>query len=167
MVTVLSFLRRPHHPGSHVTLPIWTHCGDRDFHKRACYRPSSSLYFLIFEQNQRKAYHEVLIAGDLSKEDQDRAYALPTKWTAFPYGGSTSDTAEFAYGNDTVYFAQPIQSQFLPGGSGVGTFNPVSSLLDGPQNNTLGLMGRNTPKSDTGVILRYLPPDFQRCSSAC
>jgi len=31
--------------------------------------------FLIFEQNQRMAYREVLIAGDLSQDDVDRATA--------------------------------------------------------------------------------------------
>ena len=36
---------------------------------------TTSLLFLISEQNQRKVYHEVLIAGDLSKEDVDRAAA--------------------------------------------------------------------------------------------
>jgi hypothetical protein len=31
--------------------------------------------YLIFEQNQRTVYREVLIAGDLSRDDVDRATA--------------------------------------------------------------------------------------------
>jgi len=31
---------------------------------------------LIFEQNQHNVYREVLIAGDLSKEDMDQASSL-------------------------------------------------------------------------------------------
>ena len=162
---ILNFLRPPRYPGCRVTFPIRTHYGDRDICNRVCRRPAF-LYFLIFEQNQNKVYHEVLIAGDLSDEDKKRATALPAEWTPFPYGGSTSDTAEFVYGNYTVYLAQPSLSQFLPGGSGVGIFDPASSILNGPPNNTLSSMGRNTPKSDTGVILRYPPSAPQRCSSS-
>jgi len=38
-------------------------------------RPAFSLYLLTFEQNQRKVYREVLIAGDLSQDDVARATA--------------------------------------------------------------------------------------------
>ena len=34
---------------------------------------TSFLHLLIVKQHQRKEYSEVLIAGDLSKEDVDRA----------------------------------------------------------------------------------------------
>jgi len=64
------------------------------------------LCLLILEQNQRNAYHEVLIAGDLTEEDVNRANTLRSSW--LPYG--MSDTTEFVYGNDTVYFAQPSPS---------------------------------------------------------
>ena len=74
MVTVLGILRRPRLPRSPVTLPIWAHHGNQYFHKCTRYRPAISfLDFLIFEQNQDKVYHEVLIAGDLTKEDVARA----------------------------------------------------------------------------------------------
>jgi len=65
---------------------------------------------------------------------------------------------EFVYGNETIYFAQPSLSQFVPGGSGAGTFNQpeLINLKDTP-NNTLPLTGRNAPKSNTGVVLRYAP----------
>src|SRR5258705_179976 len=49
VVPVLGILRRPRHPCSPVTLPIRTHHGDRDFYKRACHRPASIPYFLIFQ----------------------------------------------------------------------------------------------------------------------
>ena len=94
----------------------------------------------------------MLIAGDLSKQDVDQVTSSKN-----PYGGSASDTAEFVYGNDTIYFAQPSLSQFVPGGSGAGTFNPASIILRVPPNNTLALSGRNAPKSNTGVVLRYVP----------
>jgi len=71
------------------------------------------------------------------------------------YGVSNSDTAEFAYGNDTIYFAQPSLSQFVPGGSGAGTFNPALIGLKETPNNTPVLTGRNAPKSRTGVVVRY------------
>jgi hypothetical protein len=118
-----------------------------------------------FVRNQRRAYREVLIAGDLSQDDVDRANAqlgafqdFAQTWTLLPYGRSAPDTAEFIYGNETVYFAQPSLSQFVPGGSGAGTFNTNQSasinLRDTP-NNTLALTSRNAPKSDTGAVLRY------------
>ena len=124
------------------------------------------LAFLMFEQNQHKVYREVLIAGDLSKEDGVQAADLPVAWSAVPYGKSMSDTTEFIYGNDTVYFAQPSLSQFVPGGSGAGVFNqPATIGLKGTQNNPLPLTGRNAPRSNTGAVLRYAPPPRQRCSS--
>jgi hypothetical protein len=127
-----------------------------------------------FVHNQRNVYREVLIAGDLSMGDVRRAAAqfvaskhFAETWTLLPYGKSTSATSEFIYGNDTVYFAQPSLSQFVPGGSGAGTFNQpeLINLRDTP-NNTAPLTGRNAPKSNTGVVLRYAPPARWRCSSA-
>ena len=72
MVPVLRILHRPRHPGPPVTFFIRTDRSDQYFHRCTC-RRSASWYFLIFEQNQYKAYREVLIAGDLSKEDEGRA----------------------------------------------------------------------------------------------
>ena len=73
-----------------------------------------------------------------------------------------SDTAQFVYGNDavnTIRFAQPSLSQFVPGGSGAGDSNPPAPIgLKNPPTNTSTMAGRNTPKSDTGVVLRYAPP---------
>ena len=156
MVPVLDILCRPRHPESPVTFPIRTHHGDRNFRKRTCCSPTP-LYFLIVEQNQRKVYHEVLIAGDLSGEDVHRAAGQTLAFQR--YGGNTFGTAEFLYGNDTVYFAQPSQSQFTPGGSGAGIFNqPVSVGRKDTTNNTFALTGRNAPKSNTGAVLRYAPP---------
>ena len=111
----------------------------------------------MFEQNQHKVYREVLVAGDLSKEDGAQAAALPEAWSAVPYGKSMSDTTEFIYGNDTVYFAQPSLSQFVPGGSGAGVFNqPATIGLRGTPNNPLPLTGRDAPTSNTGAVLRYV-----------
>ena len=164
MVPVLGILLNPRNSGFPVTFPIWTHSGHRSFHKRTCRRPASFWYFLIFDQNQREVYHEVLIAGDLSAGDVNQASNLPDTWSAFPYGRSMSYTAEFFYGNDTVYFAQPSLSQFAPGGSGVGTFNESTSTgLKDALNDTLPLTGRNAAKGKTGVLLRYAPPAHQRC----
>ena len=72
MVPFLRIFCHPRNPGSYATLPIRTCCGDKSFRPCACHIPTS-LHFLIFEQNQRKVYQEILIAGDLSKEDVDRA----------------------------------------------------------------------------------------------
>jgi len=69
---VLGILRRSYHSGCPATFPVRTHHGNRNFRKRTCHRPAS-LYLLIFEQNQRKVYREVLIAADLSSQDEDRA----------------------------------------------------------------------------------------------
>jgi len=83
VVPILRFFHHPRHPGSPVTLHIWTHHEDRDFRPRMCHRPSFS-YFLIFEQNQRKMYREVLIAGDLSPEDLYRAIDIGgTDWVSY------------------------------------------------------------------------------------
>ena len=97
-----------------------------------------------------------MIAGDLSEDDLTRAV---------PYidePSPMSDFSEFAYGSDTVYFVQPSLSQFVPGGSGAGTFIPPAQIgLKGPLNNTLASTGRNTVKGDTGAILRYAPSACQ------
>ena len=68
VVIVLGTLCRPCHPGSRVKFPIRTYHRDQYVRKRTCYRPAF-LHFLILEQNQRKTYREVLIAGDLSQEN--------------------------------------------------------------------------------------------------
>jgi len=155
MVLVLSILRHPHHSGSSVTFPIRPHHGDRNFHPRACHAGPASLYVLNFEQNQSKAYHEVLIAGDLSEGDVRQAdalgYLLLSDKTAF-------DTAGFTYGSETVYFAQPSPSQFISGGSGAGTFDPPPKIgLKNTPNNAPALTGRNVPRSNAGAVLRYAP----------
>jgi len=108
-----------------------------------------------FKQNQRKAYREVLIAGDLSKEDVHRA--VDDGWFFRP-GRTTSDTTELLYGNDTVYLAQPSLSQFVTGGSGAGAFNLSPSASLGLKDTSNVSAGRNPPKSNTGVVLRYVPP---------
>jgi len=111
------------------------------------------LAFPYSGQNQRKVYREVLVAGDLSQEDIARTFPARLQ-----YGRSTSDTIEFVHGNDTVYFAQPSRSQFIPGGSGAGSFNPPASIgLKNTPNDTLELTGRITPMSDAGAFLRYAP----------
>jgi len=61
--------------GSHVTFPHWAYhghpnLGPREFHRSV---PFSSIRFMLFEQNQRMVYREILIAGDLSKDDVERA----------------------------------------------------------------------------------------------
>ena len=72
------------------------------------------------------------------------------------FDGTTYDTAELVYNNETVYFAQPTLSQFIPGGSGPGTFvRPATVNLNDTTNNPLVLTGRNAPKSGIGVVLRY------------
>lgn len=131
-------------------------------------------------------YREVLIAGDLSQDDVDRAtnqlgafqvslrqmyltfhILIPPyqdfarTWTLLPYGRSAPDTAEFVYGNDNIYFAQPSLSQFIPGGSGAGTFNTNQSSSAGLRNtpnDTLVLTGRNPPKDGAGALVRYGSP---------
>jgi len=74
VVPVHRILHRHRRLGSTVTFPVRTRRGDQNFRPRMSRRPAS-LYLLIFEQNQRKVYHEVLIAGDLSNEDVSRAGA--------------------------------------------------------------------------------------------
>jgi len=155
MVLVLNILRRPHHSGSGIAIHIWSYYGDRNFRPRACHIPAS-LCFLSFEQNQRKAYYEVLIAGDLSEEDIRQAdtlgYLLLSDKTAF-------GTAEFTYGGGTVYFAQPSPSQLVSGGSGAGTFDPPPKIgLKNTSSKTPVLTGRNVPRSNAGAVLRYAPP---------
>jgi len=76
MVPVLRFLHCPRYPGSPVTFPVRTHNRHQNLHPRTCRRPTSFPHFLIFEQNQREVYREVLIAGDLSREDLDASGRL-------------------------------------------------------------------------------------------
>jgi len=157
VVPIPSVLCHPRHSSSTVTLPIRPHCGDHSFRPGTYHEPVSKFNFLISEQPQRKAYSEVLIAGDLTQEDINRAGTWEFHQTANP------DTPEFVYGNDTVntvYIAQPSPTQLVTGGSGAGTFNPPPPVgVREPPHNTLALMGRNTPKNDTGAILRYTSSD--------
>ena len=123
---------------------------------------TSFSHFLILEQNQHNVYREVLIAGDLSQEDLDRA--VPGMLQC---GRNMSNTAGFNYGSDTVYFAQPSLSQFIPGGSGLGTFVPSGPLgLKNTPNNTSELTGRTPVESRTGAVLQYAPPTHMGCNSA-
>ena len=154
MVPVLGILYHPRHPGFPVTFPIWSYHGDRYIRKRTCSRPTSFLDFLIFEQNQNKVYREVLIAGDLSEENASQADSLGYLLLS---GTTASDIVEFVHGNETVYFAQPSSSQFVPGGAGAGTFDPPAKM--GLKNTpTPVLAGRNAPKNTTGAVLRCVPP---------
>ena len=75
MVPVLRVLYRPRNPRSPVTISIRSYHGDRNFPPRTYYKPASFCTFLTSEQNQRAVYREVLIAGDLSQEDVNRATA--------------------------------------------------------------------------------------------
>ena len=130
-------------------------------------RPSS-LYFLIIEQSQRNAYREVLVAGDLSEKDITRATS-----SNHSFSESMPDTAELVYGSDTVYLAQPSLSQFAPGGSGAGNFNPPESIGQrDPVNASLPPSSWNNPAlvvrrrtSGADAILRYAPPTHRTCSS--
>ena len=81
------------------------------------------------------------------------------------YSKTDPYTAEFVYGNDTVYFAQPSPSQFVSGGSGAAIFKqgPAMGVKD-PLNYALALTERNIPKNDGGGILRYAPYVCQKCS---
>ena len=111
-----------------------------------------------FEQNQRRAYHEVLITGDLSKEDISKIEQAGRLYTTRTY----PDTTEFVYGNNavnTVYFTQLSVSQFVPGGSGTAVIpDPPPMGVKGPLNNAFALTGRDTTRNDTGAILRYASP---------
>jgi len=109
-----------------------------------------------FEQHQRRAYHEVLIAGDLSEDDLNKIEV-----NGFVPLHPDPDIAEFAYGNDaanTIYFAQPSVSQFVPGGAGPGTIDFWPIGLKDPLNNTFAVAGRNSTRNGTGAILRYASP---------
>ena len=161
MVPVFSVLRLPHHPGPPVTFPTWTHNGNQNFRPRTYHPLASFLQPLIFEQNQREVYREVLIAGDLSKEDIYRA--VDEGWFFRP-GRTTSDTTELAHDNDTIYFAQPSLSQFVPGGFGAGAFNLSPSASISLKDTPNASAGRNPPKSNTGVVLRYARPTCWRYS---
>ena len=162
MVPLLGVLRLPRHPGPPLTFPTRTHNRNQNFRPRTCHVLSSFPHSLIGKQNQREVYHEVLIAGDLSKEDIYRA--VDEGWFFRP-GRTTSDTTELVYDNDTIYFAQPSLSQFVPDGFGAGAFNLSPSASISLKDTPNASAGRNPPKSNTGVVLRYAPPIRWRYSS--
>ena len=88
-------------------------------------------------------------------------------WPVSPYGGSTSDTTEFVYGNDTVYFSQPRLSQFVPGGSGAGAFSQTVTIgPKGTPTDNLVSTGKNVSRNDVDVVLRYEAPGCWKCSLA-
>ena len=164
VVPIHRILRRPHHPASHTAFPIRTRCVDRNFRGCTCHRPSS-LYQLILGQSQHDVYREVLVAGDLSVEDIIQANSSNTSFSE-----SVPDTTELVYDGDTVYFAQPSLSQFVPGGSGAGNFNPPKSIgQKDPANNSFpppdpaSMIRKGAKGAD--AILRYAPPAHRRCTS--
>ena len=116
-----------------------------------CRRPASFLHFLIFEQNRRRVYREILVTGDLSEEDLQ--WSIPGE---FRYHRCTPDIAELVYNNDTIYFAQPSPSQLVLGSSAFNQTAPIG--LEGLPNDTLVLNDKKAQKSDTGTVIRYASP---------
>ena len=88
---------------------------------------------------------------------------------------SASGAAEFVHDINTVHFAQPRLSQFVPEGSETGTFvntnqsAPIS--LENTPNNNPALTGGNTLKSATGTVyrMRNLLVEYvvRRCPDIC
>ncbi|KAK0231351.1 hypothetical protein IW262DRAFT_1262876 [Armillaria fumosa] len=81
--------------------------------------------------HQRIEYQEVTVKGDLSESDISNAAALASAfndfaltWTLSPFSahGSLPAAISYPWNNDTVYFSEASLSQFLPDGSGFGTF---------------------------------------------
>ncbi|PPR03325.1 hypothetical protein CVT24_012601 [Panaeolus cyanescens] len=93
-------------------------------------------------QMQNEIFEEVLVGADLSPADLQKAAELETTftvdtlftWTLEPFSvhGGLPTPLALTWNNETVYFAEVIQSQLQPNGSGFGTFE-TDSLV--PKNN--------------------------------
>ncbi|KAK0237149.1 hypothetical protein EDD85DRAFT_599337 [Armillaria nabsnona] len=115
--------------------------------------------------HQHTEYQEVTVEGDLSENDISTTGALtPTfndfklTWTLSPFAAHRSLPIALSYpwNADTVYFSEASLSQFLPDGSGFGTFaeNTTTPTLD-TESASVATGSFNTNAVEPGSFLRY------------
>ncbi|KDQ65143.1 hypothetical protein JAAARDRAFT_168055 [Jaapia argillacea MUCL 33604] len=113
-------------------------------------------------EHQTTQYREVSVVGDLSDQDVAKASSqmlafadFVRTWTLAPFASGTEQArpVTFQYGNDTVYFAEPLLSQLMPGGHGLGTFD-LNGTQTGMTDSDL-MAEQNQGAQQPGVLLRY------------
>ncbi|KAF9004740.1 hypothetical protein BDQ17DRAFT_1354599 [Cyathus striatus] len=115
---------------------------------------------------QDEIYEEISIKGDMSDVDIQKANELMASfndtritWTLAPFSahGGLPSVSSFTYGNDTVYFAETILSQLLPGGSGFGTFDEKTTAVstDSTQQTSVKIERAATSSVEPGSTLRF------------
>ncbi|KAK0191490.1 hypothetical protein F5146DRAFT_1048998 [Armillaria mellea] len=114
--------------------------------------------------HQRIEYQEVTVKGDLSESDISNAVALAPAfndfsltWTLSPFSahGSLPAAVSYPWNNDTVYFSEASLSQFLPGGSGFGTFTENTTTPTRSTNTASVATDSSTGAIQPGSLLRY------------
>lgn len=114
--------------------------------------------------HQRNEYQEVTVKGDLSESDISNAAALAPAfndfaltWTLSPFSahGSLPATISYSWNNDTVFFSEASLSQFLPDGSGFGTFTENTTTPTRSTNTASVPTDSSTGDIQRGSLLRY------------
>ncbi|PPQ76278.1 hypothetical protein CVT26_009714 [Gymnopilus dilepis] len=121
--------------------------------------------------HQYQDYYEVPVAADVSPADVARAHALQPAFENFlltcPMSPSFSSSSlpsavQVQWGDDTVYFAEVLPGQLVPGGSGLGTFTVDSvdsfSDEDEDEHSEGGEKRKEVQQSDSvgsGSLLRF------------
>ncbi|PBK73185.1 hypothetical protein ARMSODRAFT_881019 [Armillaria solidipes] len=114
--------------------------------------------------HQRIEYQEVTVKGDLSESDISNAAALAPAfndfsltWTLSPFSahGSLPPAISYPWNNDTVYFSEASLSQFLPDGSGFGTFTENTTTPTRSTNTATVATDFSTGAIQPGSLLRY------------
>ncbi|KAK0237139.1 hypothetical protein EDD85DRAFT_771192 [Armillaria nabsnona] len=118
-----------------------------------------------FVSHQHTEYQEVTVKGDLSESDITNMAALTPAfrdftltWTLSPFAAHRSLPSAISYpwNNDIVYFSEASLSQFLPDGSGFGTFiENTTTPTRGTDSTSLATDSLSTNVVESGSFLRY------------
>ncbi|KAK7051334.1 hypothetical protein VNI00_004834 [Paramarasmius palmivorus] len=121
----------------------------------------------IVHTGRQGSYNEVRVKGDLSPQDIQKADKLrdvfetfQLTWTLSPFSSFGNlppvITLQDSEGED-VYFAEATRSQFLPGGSGFGTFEQESTAPTTDTSSNSGNLPNITAvtETDPGSLLRF------------
>lgn len=76
-------------------------------------------------------------------------------WTLVPFSHQTARIMKFSYANETVYLAQANSSQFMTGGTGMGTFDLNGTVTEDAGTITNQDSAQIAATSSVGSLLRF------------
>jgi len=142
-----------------------------------------SEFYFLFLQHQHQQYHEVIVSGDLSEDDLERANTtqhagfdvnlpifssfvitiilqqnLALTWTLAPFSshGELPPVVFLNWKDESVFFSEIVPSQLVPGGSGFGTFNLTATAPSLNINSQDLVITKPTVEVETGSVLRWV-----------